>query len=248
MKTLNTILIVLMAASMMSCQPSRTMVDTSCPGYKSQNFAREQIATGKIGIMPVLGGEEKEQFRRPMANQLNVHFSQTFGKENVRSAQQVIQTLNEYNLAEDYSLAIETYRRTGIVAEDLVKRMGDALGVEYLLYTSLLSASEVDFVYTGNSYEKVQTDEIYIQAQVWSTNIGDVVWEGKGGIAKLQNYDGDMIELTASGLAKVVGKDSNQGPCEQPSILVKAVQQASTNTYLAVALVSLIALIPISML
>ena len=66
---------------MMSCQPSRTMVDTSCPGYKSQNFAREQIATGKIGIMPVLGGEEKEQFRRPMANQLNVHFSKTFGKE-----------------------------------------------------------------------------------------------------------------------------------------------------------------------
>jgi len=233
---------------MMSCQPSRTMVDTSCPGYKSENFAREQIATGKIGIMPVLGGEEKEQFRRPMANQLNVHFSQTFGKENVRSAQQVIQTLNEYNLAEDYSLAIETYRRTGIVTEDLVKRMGDALGVEYLLYTSLLSASEVDFIYTGNSYEKVQTDEIYIQAQVWSTNIGDVAWEGKGGIAKLQNYDGDMIELTARGLAQVVGKDSNQGPCEQPSTLVKAVQQASTNTYLAVALVSLIALIPISML
>jgi len=245
MKKVSIVMIALMAIGMMSCQPTKTMVDTSCPGYRSNNFTRDYIASGKMGIMPVLGGAEREQFRRPMADKLHQHFSQTFGRENVYSAQQVVQVLNEYKLAEDYSRAIENYRVSGIIPRELVKQMGDALGVEYLLYTSLLGSSEVDFITIGNSYQKIQTDEVYIQSQVWSTTIGDVVWEGKGGIAKLKNYEGDMVDLTARGLAQVIGNDAQQGPCEEPSALFRSAQEAAGNTYLAVMLVSLLAIIPI---
>lgn len=248
MKHLRTVFFTVVIMGLISCTPTKTLVDTSCPGYRSSDFSRNQISVGKIGIMPVLGGAEKEQFRRPMANKLNFYFSQTFGSGNVMSTQNVVNVLNDNNLAEDYYRALETYRLTGIIPKDLVMSLGEALGVEFLLYTSLLGSSEVDFISTGNSYQKVQTDEIYIQTQVWSTAKGDVVWEGKGGIAKLSNYDGDMIDLTAKGLADVVGNGPNQGPCEQPATLFQSAQQAVTNTYLAVSLVALLALIPIYML
>lgn len=245
MKKISILWIAMLAISMMSCQPTKTMVDTSCPGYRSSDFTRTQISQGKIGIMPVLGGAEREQFRRPMGDMLYTHFSNTFGENNVFSTRDVISIINENNLAEDYARAIDNYQRSGIIPVELVRNLGEALGVEYLLYTSLLGASEMDFIYTGNSYQKVDTDEIYVQSQVWSTTKGDVVWEGKGGIAKLRNYDANMIDLTAHGLAQVIGNDANQGPCEQPAALFQSVQQAASNTYLAVSLVSILVLIPI---
>jgi len=56
--------------TLISCAPSILLVDTSCPGYKSPEFNREKITIGGIAIMPVLGGAEKEQYRRPMGMQL----------------------------------------------------------------------------------------------------------------------------------------------------------------------------------
>ena len=42
-----------------SCAPIKTVVDTSCSGYKKENFKREFIPEMKLGIMPVLGGTAK---------------------------------------------------------------------------------------------------------------------------------------------------------------------------------------------
>ena len=51
-----------------SCAPIKTVVDTSCSGYKKENFKREFNPEMKLGIMPVLGGDNKEQYRRPMGD------------------------------------------------------------------------------------------------------------------------------------------------------------------------------------
>ena len=68
MKNLILIISILIALSITSCTPTKTLVDTSCPGYKSVDFIRNDISAKGIGIMPVLGGNDKEQFRRPMGD------------------------------------------------------------------------------------------------------------------------------------------------------------------------------------
>ena len=214
------------------CSPAINIVDTSCSGYKSHDFHRNEIIQKGIGIMPVLGGDEKEQFRRPMADRLFFHMNIEFGRENVRSTREVIQTLNEYGLAEDYSRALNNYQHSGILPSELIKNVGEVLNVEYLLYTRLLASRETDFVYTGRTHERVDVDELYVQTQVWSTEIGDIVWEGKGGIAHLKSADKDIVDLTAKGLVQVIGKETDGGPCENPRTLINSVQAARTNSYL----------------
>ena len=220
-----------------ACAPTTTMVDTSCPGYKSESFSRADINHEGVGIMPVLGGDDKEQYRRPMGDALHNHLVGTFGSDMVMHPQEVIRVLNEHNLAEDYSTALRNYQHTGIISGDLIQNVGQALEVEHLLYTRLLASREVDFVYTGDRYQRIDTDELYVQSQVWSTNIGDVVWEGKGGVAvNLAHTQPNIVDLSAQGLANVVGNPRNQGPCETPQALTDAAQEAYTNTYLAAIL------------
>ena len=142
------------------CSPAINFVDTSCSGYKSRDFHRNEINESGIGIMPVLGGDDKEQFRRPMADKLFVHMNSEFGRESVQSTSEVIQTLNEHGLAEDYSRALNNYQHSGILPSELIKNVGEALNVEYLLYTRLLASRETDFVYTGRTHEKVDVNEL----------------------------------------------------------------------------------------
>lgn len=236
----NIFLILLSTLFLFSCQPTKTIIDTSCSGYKNIDFSRQALADEGIGIMPVLGGDEKEQYRRPTGDALTKYFREAFGDSKVMSTSQVITTLNDNDLADEYTQALSGYTVSGIVPKNLIAKLGDALGARYLLYTRLLADSEVGQISTGSyTSTSLQVDEVYVQTQVWDTQLGDVVWEGKGGCSKFQSNDADVIDELAKGLANVVGKEKGQGPCEEKGDLIKSYQEAVTNTYLAATGVSL---------
>lgn len=242
----NLTILIVFALIISSCSPKITMVDTSCPGYKSPDLKKEEISEKGIGIMPVLGGAEREEFRRPMGDAIYSEFRKKFG-DNVKSTRDVISILNENNISDDYSRAIENYVISGVVPKDMVQNLGIALGVNYLLYSRLLTAREYAQISTGTyTSTTVNIDEFYIQTQIWDTNIGDVVWEGKGGIAKIPADQSNVINETAKGLANILGNDQYQGPCQESGELVKSLQEATTNTYLAVLGVSLLVLVVLS--
>jgi hypothetical protein len=221
-----------------SCTPAFQIADTSCPGYKNVDFSRSDIVSKGLGIMPVLGGDDKEQFRRPMGDEVTKQLRLSFNQSTILSPSQVINILNQRNLSDEYTQAISDYNISGIVPKDMVAHIGQALGVKYLLYTKLLGDSDVEILNIGSSFQRVQFDEIYVQSQIWSTELGDVVWEGKGGTAKVAGYQGNIINKTASGLASILGNEEYQGPCQSKEDLVKEILKARTNTYLASILIS----------
>ncbi len=217
-----------------ACAPQITLVDTSCPGYKSELFSRSNIETSGIAIMPVLGGDDKEQYRRPMGEALYNELSETFGKNNVIHSQSVIRVLNEHDLAEEYSSALRNYQHTGIISGTLINNVGNVLEVNYLLYTRLLAGQETAVIDVGEFRQRINIDELFVQSQIWDTSIGDVVWEGKGGVAANLKYSQpNIVELTAAGLAEVLGNDRNDGPCEDPRMIIKSAENAVSQTYLA---------------
>lgn len=223
-----------------SCSPSKTIVDTSCPGYKQLGITRDALADGRIGIMPVLGGNEKEQYRRPMGEALAKYLVSNFGESNVIPPAEVIHMTNAGNITGLYTQAINDYTITGIVPRDMTSQIADVLGVKYLLYTKLLSDSEISTFYDGYSYKTFRVDEIYIQCQVWDAHLGDIVWEGKGGTSKIPSDPTNVIEKTAEGLASVLGNDINDGPCETKKTLLNSMQIAYFNTYLSAAGITLV--------
>ncbi|MFW5793848.1 MAG: hypothetical protein ACOCWC_06145 [Bacteroidota bacterium] len=187
--------------------------------------------------MPVLGGGNKEQYRRPMGDGITKELRNSFGDSNVLSPNQVITVLNENDLTEEYSKAVENYTTTGIVPKEMVEKLNESLSVRYLLYTRLLADSEIGITGTGNYSKTYQINELYVQCQVWDAKVGDVVWEGKGGIAKLERNEDDVLKLTCEGLVTVIGNEKNEGPCKTKSNLVEYINQANTKSILAGTLV-----------
>jgi hypothetical protein len=239
-KNLSFLQLLFFALIMVSCVPTQTLVDTSCVGYKSNDFVRNDIATKGIGIMPVLGGAEREQFRRPMGDAISKYMKTYFGTDAVKSPNEVITLINNNNLSDAYTTTINNYTISGIVPKEMVINLGKTLSVNYLLYTRLLSDVEVQTLYTGYSTMSTSITEIFVQCQVWDTRLGDVVWEGKGGTAKLDRDLTDVVEKTADGLSKVIGLDKNQGPCENMKDLITSQQKAMVNSAITISVVSLV--------
>ena len=218
-----------------SCGVQTSIVDTSCPKFKSENFSRAMITEKGIGIMPVLGGDDKEEFRRPMGESLNRNMKLEFGSTNVKSTLEVVNKLNEDSLTDEYTSALKNYTATGIIPKEMVRNLGKSLAVDYLLYSRLINNGEYRYFNTGNyNSVKIEVDEIYIQSQIWDTKIGDVVWEGKGGVAKLATYQGDLVEKTAEGLTRVIGKDKYDGPCENKDKIYNSASEAFIGAYIGV--------------
>lgn len=51
MKHLSKAFLMMVIMGLISCTPTKTLVDTSCPGYRSSDFSRNQISVGKNGIL-----------------------------------------------------------------------------------------------------------------------------------------------------------------------------------------------------
>lgn len=228
---------IVLAITITSCSPSLQLVETSCTGYKSNDFARDDILNKGIGIMPVLGGDEKEQFRRPMGDAVYRHMRSQFGAKNVKSPTEVISIINDNSLSDAYSNAINNYASTGIVPKEMVTKLGASLNTDYLLYSRLLAEREYAYDYITKDMNKV--DEIYLQTQVWDTHKGDVVWEGKGGVTKLISDSTDVVEKTAEGLVKIIGT-YNKEPCKDRKALLNSIQQSHTSTWVGLCFIIII--------
>jgi len=120
----NLTILILTISVFASCAPTITIVDTSCPGYKSPYFNRVDIEAKGIMIMPVLGGNEKEQFRRPMGDAIVENFRNEFGYSSVKSPNDAIRILNSENLADEYAEAIAFYNTTGIIPKEMANKLG----------------------------------------------------------------------------------------------------------------------------
>ena len=208
-----------------SCSPAINLVDTSCPGYKSDSFERQHISENRIAIMPVLSGAGKEQFRRPMSLALYSELSNEFGDANVVPSNLVVTKLNDKGLSQQYTQAIQDYNTSGIIPQDLITNVCENLEVDYLLYTYLLADQESAYFSIDKNEAEIYVDELYVQTQIWSKDEGDVVWEGKGGVAVRRRVNEDLVIKSAKGLTSILGNVVNDGPCADPRDLIKSKEQ-----------------------
>lgn len=239
------LLLLIVPLILVACAPKKTIVDNSCPDYKSQNFSRSKISTDGIAILPVTGGGE--QSKRSLSSAINKRFQETFGRKNVKTSDEIVKVLNEEGISSEYSKVLSDYQNSGVVPSEIVEKLGNALSVDYLLYTELLtrtaSRQQIQESFWGVAeINEEKLDDIYIRNQVWDKN-GSVVWEGKGGSAKFPNANKDLVDQTANGLVQVVGKERGQGPCEKPNELFEAKDNALVNTYLVMGGVGLVLLL-----
>lgn len=172
----------LLVAGLTGCAASmQAGADTQ---YAADFFDGNALARGGLALLPVTAGQGQEAFRRPFGGALNATMD-SVGRGygiNVTPWNRTMQAINDADLAGDYNDAIRGYRETAILDARLLTQIGEATGRRYLLYTILGDFEEGATVRRSaisgdlTAYDAQGTSAF---AQVWDTQTGDVVWEGK---------------------------------------------------------------------
>jgi len=219
-----------------------TIRDKSQVQYVKEGFVPASLETGGLALLPVLAEEAQETYRRPFADFLNKSIQSLKPELKFRTWQETMSALNERGLAEKYQRAISTYRETAILDRNLLRKMGDALGVRYLLFVRLGELQRSSETITNPIHSiifgrtTVKTARLNSFAQIWDCSIGDVVLEAQGAavtskISELQKEKGreEYSRVAAEGLARKLLLSSGYIEIEQksPSEAVKAFYMAA---------------------
>jgi methyl coenzyme M reductase beta subunit len=93
--------------------------------------------------------------------------------------------INNAELTEDYSKLIDDYNRSAILNKTTLHKIGEAIGVRYLLYVKLLEQVRTQGLTRGaltGDLVKTTGKRVNLFGQVWDCTLGDVVWEGTGDV------------------------------------------------------------------
>jgi len=180
--------------------------DKSSVQYIKDDFSSETFYNGGLAILPVVSGQGQEGYRRPFGEALNKGINTMLPGLHYLQWQRTMNVLNQHCLVEDYKKAILSYRETAILDKNLIRKIGEALELRYLLFVSLEEfhkASQTNYnILVG--FHTTKTARINGFAQIWDCTNGDVVWDGIG-LAESKGgdltYEKDYIEY-----AKIAAK------------------------------------------
>lgn len=91
--------------------------------------------------------------------------------------------VNKSELWSDILQMYTDYHDSAVLRKDVLSKLGQALNARYVLLPKLLSYQQEVFdraVFLGVSFLRTRLSVVSIQAQIWDTATGEVVWQGVG--------------------------------------------------------------------
>jgi hypothetical protein len=143
------------------------------PGFTHQNL--EDL---KIGILSATG---PDGYRRVLGDSFSKALRLTHPEIPQVPPQEATGLLNRDNLADEYTNMLRDYETSGILRKESLKRIGESLGVRYLIQLSLLQYSQENstrFSVLGIRFLETRSSTLRVFAQIWDTSSGAIVWEG----------------------------------------------------------------------
>lgn len=207
-KLLKITLPIILSILFLNC--AATIQDLSKVQYVKEGLNTDSLFLYGIALLPVVAGQGQEGYRRPFGNAINENIKNELPNLKFLPWQKSMDLLNEYSLTEEYQAIISQYQTTAIIDKNLMRDLGDALDVRYLLFVSLedfsKSKSTTYNVFFGWSTTKTAIVNGFVQ--LWDCMDGDVAWEGYGTAYSEGGeltYEKDYIEysnVAAKGLVR----------------------------------------------
>ena len=201
-------LIFLFAVSSIFMSCAAIIQDLSKVQYVKEGFNKDLLFQHGIALLPIVAGQGQEGYRRPFGDAIDENIKNKVPDLNYITWQQSMDLLNNYSLTEEYQNIILQYQTTSIIDKNLMRDLGEALNVRYLLFVSLEDFSKsqstsFDFFF---GWRTEKTAIVNGFAQLWDCIQGDVTWEGYGtaySTGDALTYEKDYIEysnVAANGL------------------------------------------------
>ena len=226
-------LLLLIAFILSSCGVTTSIVDTSCQKYKSDSFSKAMITQKGIGILPVLGADDRPGLTRITTEALNRNMKLAYGNTPVKATTEVLSKMYENNLSQEYNAALIKYATTDSLSKKVLEQLGQSLSVNYILTSRLGNDQQYNYLDINNQNKgNAAIDEMFLQSQVWDTKTGQVVWEGMGGVAASKSYPINVVEHTTANLAKVLAQNKEKIYLSYSEIYIVAPCKTKANIYI----------------
>jgi hypothetical protein len=99
----------------------------------------------------------------------------------VISLPEALSAINQAGLADEYKQMYVDYSGTGIFKKDSLRKVGDVIGVRYLVQLKLSGFSQNSrgrFSFLGLRLLQTKEANIRLFFQIWNSQTGAIVWEG----------------------------------------------------------------------
>ncbi|HUK57353.1 MAG TPA: hypothetical protein VLY20_11920 [Nitrospiria bacterium] len=144
---------------------------------RAPRFTHQNLEDRKVGIVSATGGNG---YRRVLGDPFAKALRTIHPEIPQIPPQEAIGLLNRANLADEYTNMIRDYETSGILRKESLNRIGEALGVGYLIQLSLLQYTQdtsTRFSFLGIRFLETRSSTLRVFAQIWDVRSGEVAWE-----------------------------------------------------------------------
>ncbi len=152
--------------------------------YRAPAISPETFAGQSVAILPAVSityDPTQEVYRGVLGGLLYSAFAKFPNGPKIVSLDEVQSSINKKALWSDFEVMYTEYSKTSVLRRDILSRIGQAAGARYMLLPRLLRFDSETFdraTIVGIAFLRTRQSSVNIQAQIWDTETGEVVWEG----------------------------------------------------------------------
>ena len=150
-----------------SCSVSKATLNS----YVDPNIDKEPMDV--IAIFPA----KNTRLAPSEANQIMRKISQSIHQRNpnikLLSPNEVIDQLNQLNMADDWAYFLDNYNSSGVPDENFLREVGESLNIDCILHGELVNVFQQDGAYGINK----GTTRVTVRMAILSTRSGKLLWE-----------------------------------------------------------------------
>ncbi len=141
----------------------------------------DDLSNGKIGFLTTTVGTGEEKYRRITMNILAEVIEKNRKDLKIVPPSLGFSLINSKNLTEVYARGKRDYEVTGIWDREVLRKIGEAMGVRYLIQPELIkferwTNTRINLV--GIRLMETRESTVRVFMQIWDAETGAIVWEG----------------------------------------------------------------------
>lgn len=145
----------------------------------------KNIGNSRIGFLTTVASRERglSEYRVGISDIIEKAFRKEKPEIVIISSRETINSINNAALTDIYASMLNYYDVTGILNKNYLKKIGDALEVQYIAQPKLLSFVETTTIRLsalGLSIISTRETTVKLSLQLWDTLTGNIVWEASG--------------------------------------------------------------------
>jgi hypothetical protein len=154
--------------------------------YLAPKVSGETFKGQSVAILPPLSIEylpSQEVYRETLAGLLYKAMREYPESPTIIAMDAVQSAINRNELWNDVLRMYTDYHDSAVLRKDVLSKLGQAVDARYVLLPKLLSFQQEVFdraTFLGVSFLRTRLSLVSVQAQIWDTVTGEVVWQGVG--------------------------------------------------------------------